>query len=38
MDGEDVLAVSVYRGLFKTVYSDEVFTLYQILKNPSRIS
>jgi hypothetical protein len=38
MDGEDVFAVSVYRGLFKTVYSDETFTLYQILKNPSRIS
>jgi hypothetical protein len=38
MNGEDVLAVSVYRGLFKTVYSDETFTLYQILKNPSRIS
>jgi hypothetical protein len=38
MDGEDVFAVSVYRGLFKTVYSDEVFTLYQILRNTSRIS
>jgi hypothetical protein len=38
MNGEDVLAVSIYRGLFKTVYSDETFTLYQILKNPSRIS
>jgi hypothetical protein len=37
MNGEDVLIIGVHSGLFKMIYSNEKFTLYQILKTSSPI-
>jgi hypothetical protein len=37
MNGEDLLIIGVHSGIFKMIYSNENFTLYQILKTSSPI-